>query len=161
MANVEDQLGMVPNFIATMAHSTSVAQAHLDLGNALDQSALTKELREQIALTVSQANGCDYCVAAHSAVARSIGLTEDAVRDARNSGSPDANLETVLRFARHVVEQRGNVSENDLADLRAAGYDDRAIVEVLAQIVFVTFANYCNNVAQTDIDFPPSSSIDN
>ncbi|MDA7977449.1 MAG: peroxidase-related enzyme [Pirellulales bacterium] len=161
MANVEEQLGMVPNFIATMAHSTSVAQAYLGLGNALDQCELSQELREQVALTVSQVNGCDYCVASHSAVARSIGLTEDAVRDARNSDSPDQHLETVLRFARQVIEKRGNVSEDDLEDLRSAGCDDPAVIEILGQIVFVTFANYLNNVAQTDIDFPSVPVIDN
>lgn len=66
LADVEDKLGMVPNLIATMAQSTSVARAYLNMAEALSDGVLSESLRERIALTVSQANRCDYCVAGHS-----------------------------------------------------------------------------------------------
>ena len=105
LADVEDKLGMVPNLIATMAQSTSVARAYLGLADALSGGVLAERIREQIALTVGQANRCEYCVAGHSAVGSSVGLTDDEVRDARNGTSPDRKTEAVLQFARRIVEK--------------------------------------------------------
>ncbi len=114
LVGVEDQLGMVPNLVATMAQSTSVARAYLGLANSLSEGVLEPALREQIALTVSQAHQCDYCVAGHSAVASSIGLTDDEVRDARQGTSPDRKTEAVLQFARRIVEKRGRFAVEQL-----------------------------------------------
>ena len=160
LADVEDKLGMVPNLIATMAQSTSVARAYLGLADALSGGVLVEPLREQIALTVSQANGCEYCVAGHAAVASSIGLTEDELRDARIATSPDRRTEAVLRFARRIVEKRGSVSVDDIREIRNAGYDELEIVEIIAHVALNIFTNYFNLVAQTEIDFPPVADID-
>jgi alkylhydroperoxidase family enzyme len=62
------KLGRVPNLIATMAQSTSVARDYLDLADSLSGGVLEEPLRVQRALAVSEANGCRYCVAGHSAV---------------------------------------------------------------------------------------------
>ena len=123
LADVEEKLGMVPNLIATMAQSTSVARGYLDLAESLSSGVLAEPLREQIALAVSQANGCDYCVAGHSAVGSSIGLTEDELRDARNATSPDRKTEAVLQFARRIVDTRGAVSDDDIVLANSAAAD--------------------------------------
>ena len=117
LANVEEQLGMVPNQIATMAQSTSVARAYFELADALSDGVLVERLREEIALTVSQVNRCDYCIAWHSAVGSSVGLTDDEVRDARNGTSPDRKTEAVLQFARRIAEKRGSVSDDDISEI--------------------------------------------
>jgi AhpD family alkylhydroperoxidase len=151
---------MVPNLIATMAQSTSVARAYLELADALSDGVLGARLREQIALTVSQGNRCDYCVAGHSAVGSSVGLTDDEVRDARNGTSPDRKIEAVLQFARRVVERRGSVSDDDISGIRNAGYGEPEIVEIIAHVGLNICSNYFNLVAQTEIDFPPVADID-
>ncbi len=160
LADVEDKLGMVPNLIATMAQSNSVARAYLGLADALSGGVLAEPLREQIALTVSQANRCDYCVAGHSAVGSSVGLNDDEVRDARNGTSPDRKTEAVLQFARRIVEKRGSVSDDDISEIRDAGYGEPEIVEIIAHVALNIFSNYFNLVAQTEIDFPPVADID-
>jgi len=160
LANVEDKLGMVPNLIATMAQSTSVAGAYLRFAEALSDGVLSDRLREQIALTVSELNQCEYCVSGHAAVGSSIGLTEDEVRDARTGTSPDRKTEAVLQFARRIVEERGRVSNDDIREVRNAGYGDAAIVEITAHVGLTIFSNYFNLVAQPEIDFPHVSEID-
>jgi hypothetical protein len=60
----------------------------------------------------------------------------------------------VIRFARKVVDQRGQVSDADIAGVRAAGLNDGAIAEVVANVALNIFTNYFNHVAETDIDFP-------
>lgn len=159
LANVEDKLGMVPNLVATMAQSDSVARAYLDLAEALSDGVLAEQLREQIALTVSQANRCDYCVAGHSAVGHSLGLTEDVLRDARGATSTDRRTESVLQFARRIVDERGAVSDDDMREIRSAGIGEREIVEIVAQVALNVFANYFNLVAKTEIDFPPVARL--
>ena len=160
LARVEDQLGMVPNLIATMAQSTSVARAYLGMAETLADGVLPKSLREQIALAVSQANDCDYCVAGHSAVGSSIGLTDDEVRDARIAISPDRKTEVVLQFAHRIVDTRGSLSDADVAEIRSAGLSDAEILEVIAHVAMNTFTNYVNLIVKTDIDFPPVADID-
>ncbi len=160
LAEVEDQLGMVPNLIATMAQSACVARGYLKMAESLSDGALAEPLREQIALAVSQANGCDYCVAGHSAVGSSIGLTEDQLRDARVATSPDRKTEAVLRFARRIVDLRGSVSDDDLREIRNAGYGEPLIIEIIAHVALNIFTNYVNLVAQTEVDFPPVAKVD-
>jgi len=151
---VEQKLGMVPNMIATMAQSQAVAGAYLGFSQSLSGGAIPPQLREQIAITVGQTNGCGYCLAAHSAIGNSVGLTDEEVSDARIASSPDRKTEAAMQFARHVVDQRGGVSDHDLAAVRSAGYSDSEILEIIAHVALNTFTNYVNRTAQTEVDFP-------
>lgn len=156
---VEKNLGMMPNLIATMAQSSSLVQAYLSFSQALSGGAIPAQLREQIALAVGQANQCDYCLAAHSAIGTSLGLSQDEIHDARTATSPDRNTEAVLQFARRIVDTRGFVSDDDLEEIRSAGYGEPEIAELVGHVAFNIFANYFNLVAQTEVDFPPVSAL--
>jgi alkylhydroperoxidase family enzyme len=41
-----------------------------------------------------------------------------------------------------------------VAALRAEGFDDASVVEIVVTVALNVLTNYVNNVAQTDIDFP-------
>ena len=151
---VNEKYGMVPNLARTLANSPAALQGYLALGEALDGGVLSAKLREQIALTVSQANGCDYCVAAHCAIGKSVGLSDSELADARQSTSPDSRVDAALHFARQLVENRGWVDDDDLDRVRRAGHGDAEIAEIVAVVAWKTFANYFNHVAGTDVDFP-------
>lgn len=151
---VQEKFGMVPNMTRTMANSPVVLEGYLGLSTALSKGKLSAEQREQIALTVAQANLCDYCLAAHSAIATKVGLTDDAILDSRNGTSVDSESNVLIRFARKMVDERGNVSDNDVEELRAAGFKDGAIAEVVANVALNMFTNYFNHVAETEVDFP-------
>ena len=49
---------------------------------------------------------------------------------------------------------RGHVSDGELTEVRAAGYADAEIIEIVLAVALNTFTSYVNEVAQTDIDFP-------
>lgn len=151
---VEESLGMVPNLLGAMAHSPAALQGYLGLSEALESGVLPARLREQIALTVSEANGCGYCVAAHCAIGTTAGLTTTDISDARQASSPDSKVEAALRFARHIVDKKGWVSDDDLAQLRKSGYSDGEMSEIVAIVAWKIFANYFNHIAETEIDFP-------
>ena len=151
---VEKKLGMVPNLLRTFAQSPAVLEGYLGLSGALGKGVLPAKLREQIALAVSETNGCNYCVAAHSAAGKMVGLSDEDVADSRRGASPDSRVDAVLHFARRIVDEHGWVSEDDLEKIRAAGFGDAEITEIVANVALNIFTNYFNHVADTEVDFP-------
>lgn len=151
---VRSKLGKTPNLLRTMANSPAVLEAYLGFSGALQGGLLSSRLREQMALAVSEANGCEYCLAAHSALGKTVGLSEEDILDSRHGASSDSEVDVALRFARRVAENRGLVSDGDLERLRRAGYGDGEIAEIVAHVALNIFTNYFNHVAETEVDFP-------
>jgi uncharacterized peroxidase-related enzyme len=156
---VKAKLGIVPNTFRSMAVAPAVLDAYLGFSGALAHGVLPARVREQLALDVGEANRCDYCVSAHSAVGKKVGLTDQDVLDSRRGASADPKTDVLLRFARMVVVKRGVVEDADIAAVRAAGYGDAEIAEVLAHVALNIFTNYFNNVAGTTIDFPKAPAL--
>ncbi|REK17915.1 MAG: carboxymuconolactone decarboxylase family protein [Planctomycetota bacterium] len=151
---VSKKLGSIPNLIATMAHSPAVARGYLDFSQALSTGTLPARLREQLALAVGEANTCQYCVAAHTFLGRRAGLSEHETRDARRGVVPDKKEHAALAFAKELVESRGHVGDEQVQQLRLAGYTDGEIAEIVAHVALNVFTNYFNLVADTELDFP-------
>lgn len=152
--SVEKKLGMVPNLISTMAQSPAVAQAYLGSSQALAGGSLSAALREQISLTVSEANQCDYCVSAHCFLGSKAGLSETELLDARHGTASNAKTDAALTFARKIVDERGHVNDEDVEEVRRAGYSDGEIAEIVANVALTIFTNYFNHIAGTEVDFP-------
>jgi uncharacterized peroxidase-related enzyme len=151
---IQKQLGTVPNMMRTMAQSSSVLDAYLGFGAALRTGRLPVSLHEQIALAVAEINSCDYCLSAHTALGRGAGLSNDELTASREARAVDPKAAAALKFARAVVERRGDVRDQDLAGVRAAGYTDGDIAEIIAHVALNVFTNYFNRAAHTEIDFP-------
>lgn len=150
---VQSKIGITPNMMKTMAQSPEVLEAYLGFSGAIGTS-LTAKLREQIALVSAEENGCGYCAAAHTALGKLAGLTEEQTLEARLATSEDEKTAAALKFAKVVIEKRGKVSDTDLSSVRDAGYTDGNIAEIVAHVALNIFTNYFNEVAQTEIDFP-------
>jgi len=156
---VKAKLGIVPNMTRSMAVSPPVLEAYLGFSGALAHGVLPARVREQLALDVGEANHCHYCVSAHSALGKRVGLSEQDVLDSRRGTSIDRETDVLLRFARTVVEKQGLVEDADIAAVREAGYGNAEIAEVVAHVALNIFTNYFNNVAGTTIDFPKASAL--
>lgn len=159
LANVKKGLGLVPNLVSTLAQSPAAAHAYLAFSGALAKGSLPRKLQEQIALVVGETNACDYCLAAHTLLGGKAGLTQDETLTARAAKSADAKTEAALVFARKVVTERGQVSDEDLAGLRQVGYTDGDIAEIVANTALNIFTNYFNHVAGTVVDFPAAPKL--
>lgn len=160
LRGVESKLGFAPNIMRTMANSPAVLQGYLDFSGALSKGRLSAKFREPIALTVSEVNACRYCLAAHSAIGRTVGLSEEAISDSRHGESLDTKEATALEFTRQMVSNRGQVTDEEVAKLRKAGFTDGEITEILANIGLTLFTNYFNHVAGTEVDFPAVSGLE-
>jgi len=154
LAGVKTKIGMVPNLLSTFAQSPAVLSGSLALSDALGKGVLTAKQREIVSLAVAQANECHYCLSAHTLMGKGAGLSPEGIRKAREGKAENALDDAVARFARHVVDARGQVSDADLAAARSAGLGDAHIVEVIANVAMNVLTNYISNVALTDIDFP-------
>ena len=155
LAGAKKSLGMVPNLFSVIANSPAALEGFMGLSGALSHGALDAKTRERIALAVAEINGCGYCLSAHTYLGKNLAKLDDAEITAnRNGASNDPKADAAVRFAATVVRSRGHVSDADVAAVRAAGFSDAQIVEIVAHVALNTLTNYVNEVAQTVIDFP-------
>ncbi|QDU72546.1 carboxymuconolactone decarboxylase family protein [Mucisphaera calidilacus] len=159
LEGVQKGLGMVPNMMKTMAQSSAALGAYLNFSQAL-ATALNPRLREQIALAVAGINNCSYCASAHTALGSKAGVDNTELAANLQGRSEDPKTQAALRFARAIVIKQGWVSDDELADIREAGYADQQIVEIVAVVALNLFTNYFNHVADTEIDFPVVETAD-
>ncbi|RME68876.1 MAG: carboxymuconolactone decarboxylase family protein [Alphaproteobacteria bacterium] len=154
LSAVRKQMGGVPNILATMAQSPAALGGYLGFAGALAAGKLAPSLREQIALAVAGANRCDYCASVHTALGGKQGLSRDELSRNLRGRSAEPKTDAALQFVSRIVSARGHIAAADLAAVRDAGFDDEAIVEIVAHTALNIFTNYFNHVAGTEIDFP-------
>ena len=151
---VKNKYGGVPNSFKTMAHSPAGLQGFLDLSGTLEGGVLPFETRYQIAIAVSEINGCPYCLSAFTAIGKSNGMQDETLAACRLAGSTDPKIDAMLKFAAAIVRERGAVTTEDFQKVKSAGCSDEEIQEIVANVTLFTFANYINLVIRTEIDFP-------
>lgn len=154
------KMGKVPNILKGMANSPGALGAYLGLSEALTHSVLDGKTREAIALALGEKNGCHYCVAAHTVVAKMQGLSREETLAARRGESPDPKRNAAIQFALAVQETKGFVSDDDLAKVRDAGWDDAAIADIVAVTAMNMYTNLFNHVNDTELDFPAAPALD-
>ncbi|MGM9479614.1 carboxymuconolactone decarboxylase family protein [Roseateles sp. NT4] len=151
---VHGAFGATPNMFRAVANSPASLQALWGFFGALGGGTLPAKLGEQIAVAVADRNACEYCLAAHTALGRKAGGTSAEMSAAQAGESADPATAAALRFALKLVEQRGQVGDADVAALRAAGFADGQIVEILAHVALNLFTNYVNVAFAVPVDFP-------
>lgn len=156
---VKAKLGRVPNLFLTLAQAPAALKTYLAASEAVSSGRLTAKEREVLALAVAQANGCDYCLAAHTAIGGMVGLDPDTLETSR-IGLPARRRDAALvTFARAVVRERGHVSPLELQAAREAGLDDQDLLEVVSNVAVNVLTNYTNSVAGTAVDFPKAAAL--
>jgi len=156
---IEAEMGKVPNIAKAMATAPALLEGFMNLKAALGGGVLAPELSERIALLTAEVNNCGYCLAAHTVLAFSKGLSEEDILDSRRGSSPDAKAHAALRFARAVIDQRGQVTDDDVQEAVDAGYSEAEIAEMVGCVAFNILTNYFNNVAQLPVDFPEAKPL--
>ena len=159
LKQVKAMFGRVPNIFASVAHSPAALNALTAMFAALEEGTLAGKPHEAIALRVGEIHGCNYCVAAHTAKARMMGVTAEDTMTFREGQADDPKLKALLGLVTIVVEKRGHVSDSELQAARDAGLSDAEALEALAIVVVNTFTNYVNALVRTEVDFPAAPSI--
>lgn len=157
--NIEKKLGRVPNIFLNMGNSAAVLQGFFGLSDAADKTSLNPKLREQISLVVSQANNCNYCLSAHSAIAKAAGLNDESILQARKGEAQDTKTQAILNFAKTIVDKKGHLSSSEVEKLKSAGINDTELVEIILIVSLTMFTNYFNNITEPKVDFPIVSEL--
>lgn len=153
LQQVREKYGFVPNLMGVLAHAPAALKAYVTLGNLFSETALSAVEQQVVLLTVSAANGCEYCVAAHSAIAGMQRVPHDVVTAVRN-GQPlaDTRLEALRTVAVQIVEKRGWPSEQAVPDFLDAGFAPSQLIEVILGVAMKTLSNYTNHIVSTPVD---------
>ncbi len=154
LGQIGQAFGAVPNMFRAVANSPAALQSMWGSFGALGGGKIGAKLGEQIAVAIADRNGCQYCLSAHTALGRKAGATAEEMAAAQAGRSADPKTAAAISFALKMLEHRANVSAEDVRALRDAGFDDEAIVEVVAHVALNLFTNYINVALDVPLDFP-------
>jgi len=151
--NAEKAYGFVPNLLGVMAEAPALLEGYMTLAGIFDQSDLTATERQVVLMVNNRLNGCTYCMAAHSAISKAQGVSDDVVAGLRQGAAlADPKLEALRQFAERVNETRGWLEQADIDALLQAGYSKRTVLEVILGTAVKVMSNYTNHIAETPLD---------
>ena len=149
----KERFGFLPNLLGEFAAAPPALEAYVTLNGLLEKTSLSPVEQQLVLLAVSVANGCDYCVAAHTAGLKQSGFDADELEAARSGRSlQDPRQEALRSFTTAVVEKRGHPEEEDLESFFEAGFEKEQVFEVLVGVAMKTLSNYTNHIAGTSLD---------
>jgi uncharacterized peroxidase-related enzyme len=151
---IHEAFSATPNMFRAVANSPAALKSMWGSFGALGAGTLGAKLGEQIAVAVADRNACEYCLAAHTVLGKNAGASDQEMASAQAGEASDPKAQAALRFALKVVNERAQVSDADVQGLRDVGFNDEAIVEILAHVALNLFTNYVNVAFAVPVDFP-------
>jgi AhpD family alkylhydroperoxidase len=156
--NMKKSLGMVPNLYATFALSGTALASYLTFQNA--KSSLMGKAREVVNLVVSQVNECEYCLAAHTALGKMVGFTDEQIMELRHGeASFDVKFDSLARLTKSIVEHRGRAEQSVVDRFFATGWTRENLVDAIVIIGDKTVSNYLHSVTKIPVDFPAAPPL--
>jgi uncharacterized peroxidase-related enzyme len=148
-ADLVEKRGKISNILKVHSLNPEALVGHLDLYMTLmfGKSGLTRLEREAIAVVVSAANECEYCVN-HHAEALQHYLDDDETLDLLTSADGletlEPRLSNIVRHADKLSSAPAAMTESDLGELRAVGLSDKDILDLT---LIVGYFNFVNRIA--------------
>jgi uncharacterized peroxidase-related enzyme len=156
---LQKRFGKVPNLLATVGYSANALKGLLDFEGLLNNGAFNFKQREGIALVVSEANKCGYCVASHTLKVSLQGGTKEEILAMRRADTDDSKLNAILQLAKSITENRGEVPEKLLEAFYEAGFDEKALIELIGLVSVRNFTNYVYAITNVPLDFPKAEDL--
>jgi len=153
LERVQEECGGTSNLMRALANSPKTLGSYISFDTKLVSGVLEKKLHDQIALVVAEAHRCEYCLSPHIRLARRTGLSPEQTTGGRDLNPSNPRTEAALRFARRIVDSRGQVSDSQFQAVRQRGYNDSEITEIVSRVAVNILANHFNNVNQPAVDF--------
>ncbi len=156
---LESGMGRVPNIYATMGYNGNVLKNYMEFDSGAGKSFSSKE-KEAIKLAVSEVNGCEYCLAAHTALAQKNGFSEEETYELRAGTIDNEKLATLTQLARETAQKGGKVTESIRDRFFELGYQEKELIDFVAVVLGITFTNYIHNLTEIPVDFPEVKALD-
>lgn len=151
---IKGKLGMVPNLFGVMAKAPSVLNSYLQVSENLKDGSLSQQLGEQIAIAVANKNACEYCLAAHTAIGKMVGVDGTELVAAQIGKSSDLKAQAAIDLALEINQTHGEGSASAVAKAVSAGLTEQEVLEVAAHVALNILTNSINGLAETVVDFP-------
>lgn len=150
---IQEKSGFVPNVFLVLANRPDEFRAFFDYHDALmeKESGLSKAEREMIVVATSSANSCQYCVIAHGAILRIRAknpLLADQIAVNYLKADISERQRLMLSFAMQVADAAESVEDDDLAELRQAGFSEDDIWDIGAVAAFFALSNRMANLTR-------------
>ena len=154
MAGIQKGFGFIPNLMATFAHSPEMLKGYLALDAEWEKTSFTPQQRNFALLAASLENGCGYCTAAHSTIAKAFqkvpGETVAAIRAGQPTG--DQKTDAMINLVRELVAERGHAKPATIDAFLAAGFTKTQVMELLMPIALKTISNYLDHINPAPLD---------
>ncbi|MFT7405173.1 carboxymuconolactone decarboxylase family protein [Zhongshania sp.] len=155
LAQSKKSFGMIPGLHAVMAEAPGLLEAYQRVHELFVNSSFNKDELTVVWQTINVEHACHYCVPAHTAIAKSMGVSEDVSLALRNETPlADPRLEALRVFTLSLVRNRGNVDSDTVETFINAGFTQRHILEVVLGVSQKIMSNYTNHLAKTPVDAP-------
>ena len=146
-------LGYLPAPVAMLASSPHLLDGFLRLSKLFEATTLDSVAREVLVMTVATRNGCEVCVAMHTAKLTSLGARADVIAALREGGPlPDDRLEAMRQFTLEVVATAGAVGEPALQAFLGYGYTAQNALEVTLGVGTYTMSTLANRLTGAPLD---------
>lgn len=156
--DLKSKLDFVPNIYATYAHSDNALGRYLTFANG--KTSLNNKEKEVVNLVVSQVNGCTYCQAAHTALGKMNGFTEEQTIELRKGHAPfNMKLDAMAKLVKAIAENRGKISDDKLQNFFSAGYNKENLVDMIVNIGEKATTNFLHNITEIPVDFPAAPEL--
>lgn len=147
LTEIIERRGSAGDMIRTMAHSPAGLQGYLDLSRAMKRTRLPWALSEKVSLAVQEWIGCALCLEAHAEAGRAAGLNETDIALARDGTATDQREAALVSFGLRVLAEPSSITNHDIAGLRAHGWSDRLIADVVGLVALNQLTGSFNLVA--------------
>ncbi|MGF1541544.1 MAG: carboxymuconolactone decarboxylase family protein [Pleurocapsa sp.] len=153
LVHAKKTFGFIPNLEGIAAEAPALLKGSMALWDLFETTSFTKIEQQIIYLTINYENSCDYCMAAHSGLAKAIGMSGENI-EALRKGMPlaDVKLQALRHFTQQMVKARGWVEDSEIERFLKAGYTKQQVLEVILGIAIKVMHNYTNHIAKTPLD---------
>ena len=145
--------GSIPNLHAVMAEAPTLLDTYQALHQAFLETSFTDEEKTVVWQTINIEHNCQYCVPAHTAIAKSMKISDDVI-NALKTGSalPSEELNVLRDTTLAMVRQRGVINEAELDKFYTAGFTQQNLLEIIVGLAQKVMSNYTNHLAKTPLD---------
>lgn len=153
LENSQKAFGRLPGLHKVLAESPQAYEGYQLLHKLFTETNFDAEELTVVWQAINVENECHYCVPAHTGIAKVMKVSDEISDALRNETPlPNAKLEALRTFTVQLFRQRGNASEAQMQAFFDAGYDHRAVLDIVLGMAQKTMSNYVNHLAKTPVD---------
>ncbi|WP_299177884.1 carboxymuconolactone decarboxylase family protein [uncultured Neptuniibacter sp.] len=145
--------GMIPSLHGVMSESPELFETYQMLHQKFQQTSFDEDELTVVWQTINVEHECHYCVPAHAAISKMMGVDDKLTQALRNrEPMPTTKLQALHEMTLSIIRNRGRVNEEEVSQFYAAGYGPKQLLEIVLGVSQKVMSNYVNHLADTPLD---------